>query len=77
LLSCSPLALATGLASAAPLPAEIVQYSVPEGIAHNDDFAVKVRAPGLRLFRPAHAGILLRRLMRIWPRARSRAKLFL
>src|SRR5258708_4602383 len=25
---------------------EIVRFSVPAGIAHNDDFAVKVRAPG-------------------------------
>jgi hypothetical protein len=31
---------------ATSLRAEIVQYSVPEGIPHNDDFVVKVRASG-------------------------------
>ncbi len=39
------LALAFVLSMAAAR-AEIVQFSVPAGIVHNDDFAVKVRAPG-------------------------------
>ena len=39
------LALALAV-SAAVVRSEIVQFSVPTGVAHNDDFSVKVRAPG-------------------------------
>jgi hypothetical protein len=51
LLSSSSLAQAIAIAVAwlmfaASMAAEVVQYSVPEGIPHNDDFAVKMRASG-------------------------------
>lgn len=42
----SPLAAALCGLFAASAAAGIVQFPVPEGIPHNDDFAVKVRAPG-------------------------------